>query len=425
MGVPQTVSYVNGSEGLLVINDGSNSTFYLYGIGQIAEYGSEWSYPLRDSNASVRQSVDGNANLISASSYKPFGATLSENGTYESLFGFAGAQVDRLSGLLYANGRYYDPVTGRYLMPDYGQQNPYAPRQGPWWLLLPLIGIVFVWKGRKSGPWRMLILVSVVGAGLSLVSCTQQPEPDPIPPVLSYTQYEDIDLSETRDIPWRDEKDPLEWATYPNSCGPAALYTFLEAEGKNVIYSDLIKQLQNEGTGSYDGYCCSNELYGFGVPVPTATPHPPNQCNKICTSAETLATVARKYYSLDIESHDFWSKQKVYEKLRAEHPVLALVRAYFTTDDFGHFVVITGLQDNGETVRVYDSYPDAPSDTVAFGNTIIDNEAARQAAGMNVAIEWDQFEASWSSDVDPKDPLLDPALRKTGHGHVRWAMSVR
>ncbi len=70
LGVPQTITYVNGSQGLLLTNDGSNSTFYLYGLGQIAEYGPEWSYPLRDSNASVRQSVDGNGNLTSASSYK-------------------------------------------------------------------------------------------------------------------------------------------------------------------------------------------------------------------------------------------------------------------------------------------------------------------------------------------------------------------
>jgi RHS repeat-associated protein len=45
-----------------------------------------------------------------------------------------GAQVDRLSGLLYANGRYYDPATGRYLTPNRdfdpyrpGTLNPYAP----------------------------------------------------------------------------------------------------------------------------------------------------------------------------------------------------------------------------------------------------------------------------------------------------------
>ncbi len=159
---------------------GSQEMLYVYGQTFIAEYDKEQSYPLRDSNASVRQSVDGNGNLISASTYKPFGDTLAESGTYESLFGFMGAQVDRLSGLLYVGGRYYDPATGRYLTPDLNFDplrpstlNPYAPSQGPWWLLLPLVGIVFAWKGRRrGGPWRVLLLVVIVGVGMSLVSCT-------------------------------------------------------------------------------------------------------------------------------------------------------------------------------------------------------------------------------------------------------------
>ena len=100
------------------------------------------------------------------------------------LVGFLGAQVDRVSGLLYIGGRYYDPVTGRYLTPNHGQTNPYAPVQGPgMWLLLPLIGIVVAWKGRKNGPWRMLVLVCVIGFGVTLVSCGgTSPGPEGAPP---------------------------------------------------------------------------------------------------------------------------------------------------------------------------------------------------------------------------------------------------
>ncbi len=87
--------------------------------------------------------------------------------------------------MLYANGRYYDPATGRYLTPG-GQfdplrpstHNPYAPAQGPWWLLLPLMGIVVAWKGRRGGVGRMLLLVLVVGVGMSIVGCGESPQPE-------------------------------------------------------------------------------------------------------------------------------------------------------------------------------------------------------------------------------------------------------
>ena len=185
LGTPQTVTYVmgEGSE-LLVADDGSTPTLYLYGESQFAEYDGNWRYPLRDSNASVRQSVDESGAVLSARTYKPFGETLQEGGAYQSSFGFLGAQLDRVSGLLYANGRYYDPATGRYLTPNHtfdplrpGTLNPYAPPQGPWWLLLPLIGVVFAWKGRKGGPWRMLLLVVVIGFGVTLVGCSGEPTP--------------------------------------------------------------------------------------------------------------------------------------------------------------------------------------------------------------------------------------------------------
>jgi RHS repeat-associated protein len=194
LGTPQTVSYVVAGGQLLVADDGSESTLYLHGRTLIAEYGSEWSYPLNDGAGSVRQTADEAGAATLARSYKPFGGMLQEEGVYETAFGFMGTQLDRLSGLLYANGRYYDPSTGRYLTPDHrfdpyrpGTLNPYAPLQGPGlWLLVPLIGIVVLRRRRKDGPWRMLVLVCVIGLGMSLVSCggggTSTPTSSPTTP---------------------------------------------------------------------------------------------------------------------------------------------------------------------------------------------------------------------------------------------------
>jgi hypothetical protein len=68
--------------------------------------------------------------------------------------------------------------------------NPYAPVQGPGiWLLLPLVGLVLAWKGRKKGPGRMVVLVVVVGMGMTLLGCgeTQPPPNGPTPPTLPNT----------------------------------------------------------------------------------------------------------------------------------------------------------------------------------------------------------------------------------------------
>ncbi len=49
------------------------------------------------------------------------------------------------------------------------------------WLLLPLIGIVVGWQGRKNGAGRVLVLVCVIGFGLTLVGCGEAPTPQPGP----------------------------------------------------------------------------------------------------------------------------------------------------------------------------------------------------------------------------------------------------
>jgi YD repeat-containing protein len=55
-GGSQTISYVIGGGGqMLVADDGSAETLYLHGQTLIAEYGSDWNYPLRDSTSSVRR----------------------------------------------------------------------------------------------------------------------------------------------------------------------------------------------------------------------------------------------------------------------------------------------------------------------------------------------------------------------------------
>ena len=208
-GVPFTVTS-GVFQGQLLVSAGSPTvTFFLQGRGLIGEHRGGWTYPLRDGEGSVRQEVDEEGNVVLARSYRPFGGILQEQGQYETAFGFLGAQLDRISGLLYAGGRYYDPATGRYLTPQRGFDpyrprtlNPYVPLQDPaLWLLAP-VGVVAALVGRKkwrkSGYWLLVLLGVGIEAGMLLSGCgpvtptltpvppsqppTQPPTPTPTPP---------------------------------------------------------------------------------------------------------------------------------------------------------------------------------------------------------------------------------------------------
>ena len=217
------------------------------------------------------------------------------------------------------------------------------------------------------------------------------------------------------DMPWVDELSPQHWNKYPNSCGAVALYMFLRGENVTVDFQTLTIQLQQERDGGYDPYCCryrDDGSWGIGgTPIPSPTPDPLGWCNRACVSAETLASMARKYYSLNIESGDNWTHQEVYNKLVAGHPVIALIRVDLSTSQFGHFVTIRGFVDGGWTVVFNDSYP-------AY-RYVNQSEEERRVAGEGRREGWNRFDASWASAVDRGEDPLSP------HGHVRWAMAGR
>lgn len=199
-GTPLTITYVLAHGPPLVADDGSQATRYLYGRGLVAEHETAWVYDLLDGAGSVRLVVDESGAITLTRAYKPFGGLLVQSGGYETAFGYLGAQLDRVSGLVYVGGRYYDPATGRFLTPARGPLDPYHPRRSnpyvPWqglWLVLPVaLLLAAAYKSRKrpgrKGPWLLLLLaVMVTGMGVAgvLVACgppiTPTPDPNPTP----------------------------------------------------------------------------------------------------------------------------------------------------------------------------------------------------------------------------------------------------
>jgi RHS repeat-associated protein len=73
----------------------------------------------RDHLDSVRLVTDsaGTSNLSRL--YRPYGATASTSGTGRERRAFIGEEFDPETGLLYLNARYFDPVLGRFLSPDW------------------------------------------------------------------------------------------------------------------------------------------------------------------------------------------------------------------------------------------------------------------------------------------------------------------
>ncbi len=108
-------------------------------------------------------------------------------GSGEAVYGFAGAQTG-VGGLLYLDGRYYDPATGRFLSPDNnfdpmrpGTLNGYLASiimANPGALLFgPLLILNWRRRKRRKGKYdHLLLLVVGIGLGVTLVSCRQEQE---------------------------------------------------------------------------------------------------------------------------------------------------------------------------------------------------------------------------------------------------------
>jgi hypothetical protein len=177
-GVPVTTTYTvdAGSGQVLVATTASDARYYLYGRSLVGEYGTEWVYHLSDGQGSARQLADGSGEVVLYRRFKPYGELWEEAGDGESVYGFLAWQRDGGLGLLYGNGVYYDPVTGRYLSVS-GQGNPYLP-YGIFDPSVMFVAPLAFWSAALGGRrrrrrrwWRWVVLGVVIGGVGLLVGC--------------------------------------------------------------------------------------------------------------------------------------------------------------------------------------------------------------------------------------------------------------
>ncbi len=88
--------------------------------------GSNWVYPLLDGSGNVRAVVDSQGNILERREYDPFGNLISQTGTRQTVYDFAGEPRDE-NNLIHMRARDYDPNKGRFISPDPIEGSPPNP----------------------------------------------------------------------------------------------------------------------------------------------------------------------------------------------------------------------------------------------------------------------------------------------------------
>jgi len=85
-----TTQYELDNGRVLAANAGDLTTYYLYGLVPIGEMTNAWTYSLPDGANTQRQLVNAAGEVTLASSYTPWGDTLSVSGTGSFSYGYFG-----------------------------------------------------------------------------------------------------------------------------------------------------------------------------------------------------------------------------------------------------------------------------------------------------------------------------------------------
>ena len=190
LGTSVTTTYVldlmENARPLSATSDG-NTTYYVYGLGPVAEFTTGWSYSLSDGTNTPRQLTNDAGAITLSGRYTPWGDTLEYTGVGNFTFGYFGGVMDAATGLLYVgNGQYYDPATGRFLTRDVNPNstNPYVPWNPIGAILGPLalVGLVYGRKRKKSKlDYFVIVLLVAVGMGMGISACAPANPPSTLP----------------------------------------------------------------------------------------------------------------------------------------------------------------------------------------------------------------------------------------------------
>jgi RHS repeat-associated protein len=116
---------------VLAHQDVSGMTRYLHGVTRIGEQQpGGWAYHLSDALGSVRQLVDGSAQVTLARGYMPYGEPLWSVGSGSSAYGYTGEDWNTMTQLVFLRARYMQPGLGAFLTEDTEPSNTMQPSDG-------------------------------------------------------------------------------------------------------------------------------------------------------------------------------------------------------------------------------------------------------------------------------------------------------
>ena len=73
----------------------------------------------RDHLKGIRVITDGGGNEVRRTTYRPYGDKGMTSGTHTESKGYIGERHDAETGFVFLNARYYDPITTRFISPDW------------------------------------------------------------------------------------------------------------------------------------------------------------------------------------------------------------------------------------------------------------------------------------------------------------------
>lgn len=197
------------------------------------------------------------------------------------------------------------------------------------------------------------------------------------------TEEPSSQTSEVRDLPREHQiRLPMEDKFHsqltetdqPNACGPTSLYMVLDYFDLEDSLAEVIERHKFPAAyGGYDPSCIANP---------------------VCTSPGALAKVAFEDYRLEVDAHEGWTFEEVYQSLASGRPIIADIVWRLKDEGPGHFVVIFGIDTEQRTIQYHDPYD-----------------------GANMTASWDDFTAAWDGPVDLGDPLQP-------EGHSFWGTSI-
>ena len=136
----ETTRLLTDEQGTMVARVHGGGLVPISVFGKVGEIG--WRGPATEGARSylydrpggdVVAAVDSAGQITSLMDYDPFGQAIGDRDTEPDPFGYRGAEMEPEAGLIYLDGRYFDPTLGRFLTPRqtegpslYRFENPYA-----------------------------------------------------------------------------------------------------------------------------------------------------------------------------------------------------------------------------------------------------------------------------------------------------------